>query len=152
MSSRNTEWVYNYWISWCNFAKLFIENQTVMVRRGKLRGLKRQALQRKEAQKKLGIGVQHASYPCKFSHTQKTRYNSLMILNRWPHHILTLQNCDIFSARVNSRSSGYGSLGCMDTLQVNNHLSRSVSVNTGQSASADRNWADITNFIVLLVS
>jgi len=36
-----------------------------MVRRGKLRGLKRQALQRKEAQKKLGIGVQHASYPCK---------------------------------------------------------------------------------------
>ena len=36
------------------------------------------------------------------------------------------------SARVNSRSSGYGSLGCMDTLQVNNHLSRSVSVNTGK--------------------
>ena len=49
--------------------------QTVMVRRGKLRGLKRQALQRKEAQKKLGIGVQHASYPCKLLTLEANGHN-----------------------------------------------------------------------------
>ena len=47
------------------------------------------------------------------------------------HDVGPLDNTNTDLARVNSRSSGYGSLGCMDTLQVNNHLSRSVSVNTG---------------------
>ena len=99
-----------------------------MVRRGKLRGLKRQALQRKEAQKKLGIGVQHASYPCELL----TLQIGIRPQTRISHDLRPQDNSNTALARVNSRSSGYGSLGCMDTLQVNNHLSRSVSVNTGK--------------------
>ena len=57
--------------------------------------------------------------------------------HRWPG---THKRLNTVLARVNSRSSGYGSLGCMDTLQVNNHLSRSVSVNTGKLATDDGDW------------